>query len=387
MATTILNFVAAEMGGALNYVQNFCRELAKHDACGRFITLLSQAGWAKAKFPNAPHIDYRVFEWPKRSVLHRFYFDQWVVKEIARETGADGLYSQVFAVRGFSGHQVLNLRNSVYFSPVYWERVLETRSLPKRMETSLRRSWTRWSIRQADTIIAPTQAMLDEARRQNNLCQKRWLAVHHGFDREVFLSGDPLNRRQQQILAALEKGVPKTLFVSAFCEHKNVDILFEGFRLYQEAGGKGKLILTFSKDPLDTADGIRAKAAYEGCSLDKDLIFLGPVPWAEIHDLYRQCDLFVFPSYLESFGFPMVEAMASGLPIVASDTPINREICQEAALYFGTFDERDLAEKICEVLNNSDLSRGLSSAGLERSKDFSWKTHVESILKIMQEGI
>lgn len=75
--TAILNFVAAERGGALTYAMNFCRQLARVDMADRFIVLLCSDGYeAGAPWPEAAHIDYRVYGWPKRSFIHRLWFDQ-----------------------------------------------------------------------------------------------------------------------------------------------------------------------------------------------------------------------------------------------------------------------------------------------------------------------
>ena len=64
------------------------------------------------------------------------------------------------------------------------------------------------------------------------------------------------------------------------------------------------------------------------------VVELGAVPYSLLHQVYRECDIYVTPAYAESFAHPLVEAMASGLPIVASDLAVHREICQDAAIYF-----------------------------------------------------
>jgi len=77
--------------------------------------------------------------------------------------------------------------------------------------------------------------------------------------------------------------------------------------------------------------------------------FLGLLNREQIRELYREANLFVFPSLCESFGHPLVEAMGHGLPIVAADAAVYREVCGTAALYFIPQDPRDLAEKVLVV--------------------------------------
>ena len=116
--------------------------------------------------------------------------------------------------------------------------------------------------------------------------------------------------------------------------------------------------------------------------------FLGPLPNEQVQDLYRRADLFVFPSLCESFGHPMVEAMAHGLPIVASDTPVNREICGEAALYFRSRDPKDLAEKVQRLYADAGLWRKCAESGFARTVGFfKWKDHVARLLAAAGETL
>ena len=70
-----------------------------------------------------------------------------------------------------------------------------------------------------------------------------------------------------------------------------------------------------------------------------------------LHQVYRACNIYVTPAYAESFAHPLVEAMASGLPVVAADTEVHREICQDAAIYFPRFSPEDMADRICQIVD------------------------------------
>jgi glycosyltransferase involved in cell wall biosynthesis len=93
----------------------------------------------------------------------------------------------------------------------------------------------------------------------------------------------------------------------------------------------------------------------------------------------------VTPAYAESFAHPLIEAMSSGLPVVASDLPVHREICRDAGVYFARFSPDALAERVMQVYESPELAGKLSSKGFERARDFSWSKHVEQLLILAQE--
>ena len=116
--------------------------------------------------------------------------------------------------------------------------------------------------------------------------------------------------------------------------------------------------------------------------LSKEVVELGSVPYSLLHHMYKAAHVYVTPAYAESFAHPLVEAMSSGLPIVASDLPVHREICGAAAVHFQRFSPQELAERVLEVSGSSELAARLSRAGIERSAAFSWKEHVDRIVSL-----
>ena len=112
---------------------------------------------------------------------------------------------------------------------------------------------------------------------------------------------------------------------------------------------------------------------------------LGTIPYRSLHHLYRACHIYVTPAYAESFAHPLIEAMSSGLPVVASDLPVHREICGDAGIYFPRFSPDALAERVLQIQESPELAEKLSRNGLRRARDFSWSEHVERLLVLAQE--
>lgn len=96
---------------------------------------------------------------------------------------------------------------------------------------------------------------------------------------------------------------------------------------------------------------------------------------------YARADVFVYPSYYEGFGLPVLEAMTLGAPVVASNTSSLPEITGDAAILIDPNDPNNLAEAIWEVINNSQMRQKLIQKGKERAKQYSWQQNARETLK------
>jgi glycosyltransferase involved in cell wall biosynthesis len=105
---------------------------------------------------------------------------------------------------------------------------------------------------------------------------------------------------------------------------------------------------------------------------------------SEMPALYQKASVLVMPSYVETFGLPMLEAMACGIPVIASDIPVAREVCGEAAYYYRLGDPDDLAEKLLSVLRDSSKRFRLIEAGMERAQHFSWDKVAIELLQLLK---
>ena len=131
-------------------------------------------------------------------------------------------------------------------------------------------------------------------------------------------------------------------------------------------------------------DATAAAELIDQLGVRNDIAMLGAVDYGNLHQLYKLCDVFVCPSYSESFGHPLVEAMASGVPVVSANLPVHREICEDAAVYFDVFDEKELAERCVQVLTSGGLREQLRIRGLDRSREFSWQKHVRQLTALIR---
>lgn len=118
---------------------------------------------------------------------------------------------------------------------------------------------------------------------------------------------------------------------------------------------------------------------------DKNIRFLSNIPEEDLIAIYNMAAVFVFPSFYEGFGIPVLEGMACGVPVVTSKVSSMPEVGGEAAVYFDPYDETDMAAKIESVLTNERLQKEMIAKGLQKVKGYSWKKCAEETLQVYRE--
>jgi glycosyltransferase involved in cell wall biosynthesis len=154
---------------------------------------------------------------------------------------------------------------------------------------------------------------------------------------------------------------------------KNLVRLIEAYSLLRRLHPEGKLpqlVLAGKRGWLDNETWRAAQAD----KVSPAIRFTGYVADEHLNALYSGATCFVYPSYFEGFGLPILEAMKCGAPVIAGDRTSIPEVAGEAALLFDPFDTSSLVEALKRVLNDSEFRRTLSARGLQRASEFHWKT-------------
>ena len=117
------------------------------------------------------------------------------------------------------------------------------------------------------------------------------------------------------------------------------------------------------------------------------IIFTGFVTEDELAAIYAMAKAFCFPSFAEGFGLPPLEAMASGIPVVVSETTSMPEVCSHAALFVDPGNPKSIAEKINSLLENKTLYEQKKKEGLEWSRQYTWKRTAEGIMQSVLSAV
>jgi len=168
------------------------------------------------------------------------------------------------------------------------------------------------------------------------------------------------------------------LYVGNAYPHKNLERLLEAFSILNSQFSILNLVLVGAEDYFYK----RLKEKVKDISLENNVIFYGPADRKELSNLYKNAIALVFPSLMEGFGLPAVEAMAQGCLVLVSDIPVFHEVLGEAAIYFNPYDPVDMAEKMSDVLNNPQKYAKFKTLGPELVEGYSWQKMARQTLRV-----
>jgi glycosyltransferase involved in cell wall biosynthesis len=386
MIRLFINGLAASAGGGLTYLRNVIPQLASRvDA--QTTVLLNSA--LRAEFGELPNVSF-VATPESYNVFRRFVREQTAMPKLVRQSGAQVLISAGnFALWNSPVPQILLSRNSLYTSADFLRDVRARGDYAIWADTIVKGWLAKQSITRADLTVAPSAAFAQELTQWSG---QKVISLHHGFDPDAFQRDTtPLPIAATAQLEQAQDAL-RLLFVSHYNYYRNFETLFRALPILSDRleGKKVKLFLTCQLSSDANPGSYRAEAAASWANRlqgSQSVIELGTVPYRSLHHLYRACHMYVTPAYAESFAHPLVEAMSSGLPVVASDLPVHREICRDAATYFPSFSPEALAERVLQVHQSPTLAETLSQNGLNRAQDFRWDTHVEGLVSLAQHLI
>ncbi len=172
------------------------------------------------------------------------------------------------------------------------------------------------------------------------------------------------------------------LSVNSLEPRKNIPNLLKAFKLLKESNSsfQHKLVLVgrkaWGKDLIFSE--------INRLNLEGEVISTGYLEPGYLPAVYHLADVFIYPSLYEGFGLPPLEAMASGIPVIASDIPPLKEILGDAAFFIDPYDPKNIAEGLRNVLENMQLRGYLIKKGFNKSKGYSWQEVAKKTIKVYE---
>lgn len=376
-----INALAANSGSGPTYVRNVVPQIATAQNVKATILLRPELRQQLSDHANVRFIERQA----PASAGARFLYEQKIIPELLRSCRADVLISAGnFALRKCPIPQVLLSGNSLYLSTDFFRDLRARRDHRLWLDTMIKGKFAKQSMKWADVTVAPTEAF---ARQLRNWTAGKVVSIHHGFDPDTFFRNDaPLPPEIKSKLDATE-GDLRLLFVSHYNYYRNFETLFRTLPLIknQLPNRTLKLLLTCRLRTEENPGRYGADAAarlVRELGVETDIVELGTVPYDQLHHVYKRCDVYVTAAYAESFAHPLVEAMASGCPVIASDLAVHQEVCGDAARYFPRFSAQEFADRIAEFSADQKIASQMKSKGLQRAQDFSWARHVSELVAL-----
>jgi len=224
-------------------------------------------------------------------------------------------------------------------------------------------------IKRASHVIAVSQHTKSDLIGYLKIPEDKISVIYNGTDHSIF---KPYN------VKLLDK--PYILYVGSERPRKNLDRLIEAFAILRRdlpelrlvkvgAAGRSKEYRYATRRKLDSL-GIT------------DVIFIDYISELDLAHYYSSAALLAYPSLYEGFGFPPLEAMACGCPVVTSNTSSLPEVVGDAGITVDPYDTDRLAQAMREVLTNSQLRDYMVRKGLEQAKKFSWERAAEQTQEV-----
>ncbi|MBA4166754.1 MAG: glycosyltransferase family 4 protein [Chitinophagaceae bacterium] len=200
--------------------------------------------------------------------------------------------------------------------------------------------------------------------------------VYNGYDQSLFNVTDD----SEGMIAKTYGLSDYFLVIGPTYAHKNILLVLDVYKSLPESTKiKHPLVITGGKRPYLTV----LEQYVRQLMLEKHVHFLGYVPQTHMPQLYREAFALLFPSLHEGFGFPLLEAMACGCPVICSNTSSMPEVCGDAALYINPLKKMSLFKAITRLEITPRLHMELRAKGLSQAKKFSWEQAASELKSII----
>jgi len=305
---------------------------------------------------------------PFKGTIERLIWEQYHLPMAAMKEEVDLLHVPCFSVPRFSK-----------IPTVVTAHDLIVAKQPKLMSGLARWYFAKWipaSYRSADHIIAVSEATRDDLVNDLGIDPDKITVIYHGINPAFNRVTDPheINRVRFKYHAPIDF----FLMVGSFESRKNIDASINAFAELSDLSDQIKLILVGQSSPYQhkMMDLVREKR------LQDRVLFPGFVPDRELAALYSVATAFLFPSSAEGFGLPLIEAMSTGCPIIASDLKVFHEIGGDAISYIPIGNTSMLADEMLKMIRTPSYRAGFIRKGFSKSLNFDWERASEETVRI-----
>jgi len=369
--------IDARMGDSRGGIGVYTRELISHlvdiDKKNQYFIMVNKLG-NRSFVPSADNLSI-----VESSITRKHYFikdlwHQFFLPFFLKINHIDIYFNPRYILPFFRGKSkmIVTMHDMIAFLyPEIWSGVSGFRI----------RNCIKLSSLRADIILTVSHCAKNDIIRLLNIPEDKIKVISCGINKKLY---KPNHNISLQRSVTKKYGISKKyiLAIGPLGMRKNHDRLIDAFSILPEYIKEDyQLIITGEKK--GTYNNLLKKASKN--NLTDDIVFTGFIPEKEMPMVINAASLFVFPSLYEGFGIPLLEAMACGTPILASNVSSIPEVVGGAALLFDPYNVNEIASAICRMITDEQLRKQLAQRGFGRIKKYSWKNSAKEILRAFKE--
>jgi glycosyltransferase involved in cell wall biosynthesis len=249
--------------------------------------------------------------------------------------------------------------------------------LPSRLAFFYAQRMIRSSLTRAERVISVSHSTRSDLLKWFDVDGRKIEVVYNGVDAAYHQRlAEPVLQERLKMLGLQQ---PYLLFVGNPKPHKNLDNVIQAFaKAIAIHDFEGDLVCVGGQPEAD----LRIRQRAESAGVASRLRLLGTVADVDLPAIYQGATLFVYPTLYEGFGLPVVEAMASGVPVITSNTSALREIGEGYAQLVNPLDVEALARAVAQAMADPEHRRSLAELGRRRAREFAWERAAKRTLAI-----
>lgn len=235
-------------------------------------------------------------------------------------------------------------------------------------------------LKDAAHIITDSDATASDLQHKYGISEDKMTTIYLGIDPEMFRPHEDVSSIWSKY--GLERNKEYILHISSEQPRKNIEGIIKAFYWLKKRSGRKDLVLLKAGEPQYAQDRKNIMSLIASLGLEKDVLFLGRIPTEDLARLYCIAKMFVFPSFYEGFGLPVIEAMACGCPVITSNVSSLPEVAGDACIIVDPDDHRKMGSCMLELLQDDVLRSYLIHKGIDRAAQFLWERSADETAKV-----